>query len=245
MLGYKEMALSRIEDNQYGIIFILDALGASTYSNEKIKHFLFSRKLINDYIMRSNKEGQSFLENEVETYTFGDTVIVAIPIENRLSTALIISAAICMMSEYLFASLGLGILYRGAFSIGNYISDRESNTVMGEAVTDAAAWYEKSEWMGVSSTPGTNNVLEYELMGDLKDIRQLVDYPVPMKDKRKLDLYTIAWPLNFLDIADVDRANKDFLSQLIENPIPFGTEQKIINTKTYFSYIEKELFSKD
>jgi len=240
---------------EYGIVYILDALGASAYSDEKIEQFLNARKDINQVLEMMAKPivSKKKKTNLVSTYTFGDTLIVVIAIEDRVESWEMIQLSIFMMQNYLFHSLERGILYRGAFSIGNYIADAESNTVMGEAVTDAAAWYEKSEWMGLISTPRTNNILEHEFHEEqddsfLKKPLFVALYPVPMKDNRTIDLYTISWAGRFFH-GQTDYQNKYdnprlyFLKLLKEHPVPFGTEQKITNTKKYFSYIEEKIAS--
>lgn len=229
----------------YGIVYILDALGASFYSDEKIEQFLNARKDINKILSKQAKHLDSNdKKSNVSTYTFGDTLIVVIPLDKSKPLIQSIQISFFMMQNYLFHSLEKGILYRGAFSIGNYIADEESNTVMGEAITDAASWYEKSEWMGLASTPKTNNIIEYEYeYPGVHDPMFVSYYPVPMKDKRKINLYTISWAGRFFHENDKYNPKQYFLKLLKEHPIPLGTENKIINTKNYFYDIEKEILS--
>ncbi len=74
------------------------------------------------------------------------------------------------------------ILFRGAVSIGTFYADDQSNTIMGEAVSDAAAWHAEAEWIGIHATPRAtlllNSLLEREK--DRKDWT-MIDYDVPMK----------------------------------------------------------------
>ena len=57
-------------------------------------------------------------------------------------------------------ALGRGILFRGAFALGElYHVSQKTNTIMGPAITDAAVWYGMSDWVGVSATSARNDLL--------------------------------------------------------------------------------------
>ncbi|HEX5883671.1 MAG TPA: hypothetical protein VFY67_03925, partial [Pyrinomonadaceae bacterium] len=130
----------------------------------------------------------------------------------------------------------------GAFSIGPYIEDGSSNTVMGEALTDAAQWYAQAEWMSIASTPRTNSVLEYYL--DVLDMPNFMNlYSVPIKNGSKLELYTISWPGVFHDKSFLREFKKEsprkwFLEILKDLSFPIQATPKYQNTKEYFSFVE-------
>lgn len=229
-------------NKRFGIVAILDALGASTFSDEKIEKFLSARselnKILDDQARNLNKDNNNEMPN---TYTFGDTLIIVQELRNEDEIELHILAFFILLQNYLYYSLEEGILFRGAFSIGSYIEDTDSNTVMGEAISDAASWYEKSDWMGLSSTPRTNNYLEYYFKIDvLKNDPMFINYyPVPMKDGRAIELYTISWAGRFFhNIAEIPDPRKKFIGLLKEIPVPLGTESKFENIKNYFTAIE-------
>jgi hypothetical protein len=245
---------------KYGIVVLLDALGASEYSEDQIKQFLSARQEINHLIrVLSGKNVTSKIGNigkfhTPEIFTFGDTVIITIQLNSKKHRNTHLFLFSFLMRRYIFHSFENGILFRGSFSIGSYIADSESNTVMGEAVSDAAAWYEQSEWMGLSSTPKTNTVLEY-LVADIgaergldllrKDHHGYIHpYDVPMKNGKSYNLYTINWPSAFFDEALLKGAKKKngeqyFLELLQGFPVPKGTEDKYINIKRYFDSFKK------
>jgi hypothetical protein len=106
-----------------------------------------------------------------------------------------------VLRRYLFHSLLKRVLFRGAFSIGYFFEDAETNTVLGEAVADAAAWYARADWAGISSTPGTNNVIDHYIYEGLITGGEqfLVKYGVPLNDGTYIDLYSISWPGAFCD----------------------------------------------
>lgn len=235
---------------KYGAVIILDALGASHYSDEQIKEFLSARTEINTIIGNlANKLTGKGVFASPSIFTFGDTIILTIELRSKKYIENHITGIILLMRRYLFHSLLNKILFRGAFSIGNYMEDSESNTVMGEAVTDAASWYDKFEWMGLSCTPKTNNVLEYHCPYADNDIHFIHKYDVPLKDGKTFNLHTISWPAVFHDkhilkIGEKENPRKWFLEILKDFHVPLGAETKIENTKEYFTYVERELAKK-
>jgi hypothetical protein len=241
------MATKKLK-RRHGIVVILDALGASAYSDEKIEIFLSARSKLNKILneQASDMYDLSGLETPT-TYTFGDTLIVVQELSDKENIGTHILAFSMLLQNYLYHSLEEGILFRGAFSIGSYLEDESSNTVMGQAISDAASWYEKSDWMGLTSTPKTNNVLEFHFDNDeLNDPEFICYYPVPMKDGGKTDLYTVSWAGRFFhDENEVPKPREKFIGILKELPVPLGTESKFSNTKEYFSFIEAKIKSNE
>jgi len=230
---------------KYGIVFVLDALGASSYSDEKIKKFLSARRDLNKYLDNQAKELSEISKiKPPNTYTFGDTLIIVIPLSSKRKIKAHIIGSLILLQNYLYHSLEEGILFRGAFAIGSYIEDPESNTVMGEAVSDAASWYEKSEWMGLSSTPKTNIVLDYHHPEGFSDPLFVQNYPVPMKDGRAINSYTVSWAGRFFQEPNkIQNPRQKFLELIKDQPIPYGVEEKIENTLQYFSFIEQTILT--
>jgi hypothetical protein len=239
-----------INTPKFGIVAILDALGASDYSEEKINAFLKSRAdIINVTKERGHKLGSMEpVFGTPNVYTFGDTVIVTLELDKNNRTRGCVFGFAVMMSHFLFHSIQHRILFRGAFSIGNFIEDSNSNTVMGKAVTDAAAWYEKSDWMGLSCTPKTKYVLEHYCGVPLfeEHSNYMPEYQVPLKGGRLESLYTIPWPRLFflkekLEEYGKENPEKWFIELLKDFDIPYGTECKYENMKKYFmAYAENE-----
>lgn len=240
---------------KYGIVILLDALGAATYSENQIKDFLSSRADINGLVSSLSSQ---FPKNKGKFYppvifTFGDTVIITIELRTKKHIFTHLFFISILMRRYLFHSMEQGILFRGSFSIGSYIEDFDSNTVMGEAVTDAAAWYEKSNWMGLSSTPKTKNVLEYYLLKlklEEDSFSYLHRYDVPMKNGVTHNLYVVSWPSAFFDEhllekAEIDDGKHYFYKILKDLPIPLGTEMKYENTKQYFEFVSNKILMDD
>lgn len=250
---------------KHGIVILLDALGASSYSEMKIKQFLSARSEINSTIKRlSSKQNLKVLGpigkfHTPVIFTFGDTVVITIELNTKkyLKTHIFIISVLLQM--YLYESMQNGILFRGAFSIGNYIADKNSNTVMGDALIDAAAWYEQADWAGVSSTPKTNYFLEhlFSLSDPVTALSKFSDegiayykkYDVPMQNGESIPLYAINWPSAFFDEELLKRENQKngeryFLELMRNLSMPRGTEKKYQNTKSFFYTIAKEIANK-
>ena len=232
---------------KYGAVVLLDALGAATFSELKIRQFLSARGEIHSFVHNFASDFGGGRKGPLRIFTFGDTIILTLEMklkeEAKLGTAIL--GLFMVIRRYLYHSLRKGLLFRGALSMGSYIEDVKTNTVMGQAVSDAAAWYDKAEWMGVACTPGTKNVLEYYAGEQEWQTRFCCRYPVPMRDGEVFDLYTIAWPALFFEkdptAADIGRGKFDFLNIIKDLSVPVGTERKFENTKTYFTFIRSKL----
>jgi hypothetical protein len=154
-----------------------------------------------------------------------------------------------VMRHYIFLALTERMLFRGAFSIGNYIEDSKANTVMGEALVDAAQWYEKSDWMGLIATPKTHTAIEfYTPPSDIRMKHYLIDYPVPMKNTPPISLFCISWPGAFRDHEHMRRAKKTsskswFLEIFKDFSYPAHVASKYHNTKLFFDHVEQAIIN--
>jgi hypothetical protein len=234
---------------KYGVVILLDALGTATFNESQIRQFLSARSDINAFakdfpafIKRGGVKNIGTFPAPV-VFTFGDTVIITVPLRSKKNIWSHIFFIAMLMRRYLFRSFEAGIMFRGAFSVGHYMEDSRSNTVMGPALTDAAAWYDQSEWMGLSCTPKTNTVIEYIMSSSARGghaFGYMEPYDVPLKNGETFRLYTINWPSAFLEQTLVPSAHwKDpsryFLELMQEFVVPKGTEMKYENTKKYFA----------
>src|SRR5438093_6617885 len=83
-------------------------------------------------------------------------------------------------------SVGVGEFYR---------VDERANTLMGPALTDAATWYERADWIGIHTTPYATIFLDALLQRERYKLEYaLVDYQVPFKDKNRMRLKAVNWP---------------------------------------------------
>jgi hypothetical protein len=139
-------------------------------------------------------------------------------------------------------SLAKGILFRGAVALGTFYVDDGSNTVMGQAVTDAAAWYAAADWIGIHATPHATLAIE-RLLDEGQDSLEhvLVDYDVPLKGQQTLRLKAINWPKIFV-VAHLappggpENPRAKCLWLLTKHRFPKGAELKHFNALAFFDY---------
>lgn len=233
-------------EQTHGIIAVLDALGAANYNDKEITEFLNSRERVLELLRRkaNAKEVRGDMNIDlVTTFTFNDTVLIVYRTP-ELATLDNVKHFCQLLRKFMVDSLVQGILFRGAVSIGKFYVDDESNTVMGTAVTDAAAWYNAADWVGINATPHASLVIQALLQGS-KDLDNVfVDYPVPLKDRLPLILKAVNWPKAFYvtglrPVKDDEDPRAKCLELLTAHRVPKGTELKHFNSVTYFDYCIK------
>lgn len=248
-------------ESKFGFVVLLDALGASSFGDDEIKKFLALRSDVNEMIEKTAENTSESLTqntgklNIPKIFTFGDTVIMTFELTSEITHIAHVSLISILLNRYLFQTFIGGVMFRGSFSIGNYIADDETNTVMGNAVSDAASWYEKSNWMGLHATPKTVNILEAMVTADdLEPIdqkfnRDRITYfrrgKVPLKNKSSLNSYIVAWPMAFYSKANLEKSGylnprSYYLDVLAKYDVPIGTEEKYENTTEYFNSYEPD-----
>ena len=105
---------------KYGLVILLDALGASSFSESKIREFLSCRSEVNNLINELATELKTRVPFPTpEIFTFGDTVIITCQLDDPTSRQLHIGGMLIILRRYLYHSMESGILFRGAFSIGS------------------------------------------------------------------------------------------------------------------------------
>lgn len=230
-------------EQKQGLIAILDALGAATYNETEISQFLKSRELVLELLrdkVKGKKVRGDINASLVTTFTFNDTVLIVYctPVPATLDDV----KHFCeLLRKFEINSLAQGILFRGSLSIGSFYLDGDSSTVMGTAVTDAAAWYDSADWVGINATPHATLVIQALLQGRNVLDHVLVDYPVPLKDRPALVLKTVNWPKAFSvkglrPVKKGEKPRAKCLALLAKQRVPKGTESKHFNSVTFFDH---------
>jgi hypothetical protein len=237
---------------EFGAVAILDALGASNYSEPEIEEFLRSRDRVLDDLNAWVEEQHGSVkieQGELETFTFNDTIVIVLragptPVSFDKTTSFA-----ALIRKFIVDSMAAGLLFRGAAALGTFRVDTDTNTVMGEAVTDAAGWYGKTDWVGVHFTPRSFLKLSemYENTGSKRRWATL-RYNVPLRDGGHLDTYAINWPKVFMVPSlspwkDGLSPRGQLLRSLSQHKVPLGSERKYSNTIAFFDYsmeIERE-----
>lgn len=231
-----------------GIVAILDALGAATYDDTEIQEFLKSRgivlELLND---KADSVAETLDVSQIKTYTFNDTMLIVLESRNNDSCQAEIRAFATVLRKLLVDSLKRRIMFRGSFAVGSFYEDSATNTILGKAVTDAAAWYDKADWIGILATPRTTLHIDQLMESNPRQWGHLLTrYNVPLSDSSTRSLWSINWPKVFWvnTITPCDSGQKPreaFLHLLGRFSIPRGTESKHFNTVAFFDYVVKSL----
>jgi len=227
-----------------GLIAILDALGAKQFSETESYQFLESRDLVLNKLSERAEAGQ-IDKKRLKMFTFNDTVVIVFLAKHHEVTLRDVTQFSQRLRAFLMHSLQNRILFRGALSVGEfYRVDNHTNTVMGPAVSDAAAWFEQSDWMGVHATPHTSMFIQ-SLLQRASAVQEhdnlLIDYKVPLKGRSPLTLKVINWPKAFYVKGlrpDGGQARAMLLSFLSRYQTPVGTEMKYFNTVSFFDHVE-------
>ena len=234
-------------DKKYGIIAILDALGASSYGDKEIKRFMQSRDIVVSLLTKKSMSTSKKLNvNEVTTFTFNDTVLIVLESDSKQPSSDEIEAFLIILRKFLVDSLVNSVLFRGAFAVGKFYKDEKTNTILGEAVTDAATWYDKADWIGLISTPRTSIYIDYLREKHQKSLKHLIlNYDVPMSDGGTRNLKTVNWPKVFwvdgITPCQPGESKRETLLKLFSTyNMPEGTDQKYYHAIQYFDYVMKK-----
>jgi len=230
---------------EFGDVAILDALGASSYGEAEIEMFLRSRDRVlaelNGWV--EEPHGAVRLEGkDLITFTFNDTIVIALRNgETPLEFAEVIAFA-AAIRKFIVDSMASGLLFRGAAALGSFRIDEDTNTIMGDAVTDAAQWYESTNWVGVHFTPRSHLELSamYEETGS-KSRWAMLPYAVPLKAGHSMSTFAVNWPKVLMvptlsPWKEGGSPRAQLLRSLAGHKVPLGTEEKYRNTVAFFDY---------
>lgn len=219
----------------------MDVLGAASYSEEEVQQFLRSRERVLT-LLGKRLEGMRYGNpRNVDVFTFNDTILISYKTTPKSKLLPQIVWFFIILRYFFIESLSHSILFRGAVGIGTFYVNKASNTVMGQAVADAAAWYDKADWIGIHATPKATLVIK-SLAGCEPRTAGMRDYSVPLKDGKRVQVVAVDWPAAFGDLRGQPskHVTEDFLNLLCQHRIPFGTEDKYYNTLEFFRSIVKE-----
>lgn len=243
----------RIEEKE-GLVVMLDLLGTKgMWLNEDPSEIIDKWNLLIKSLRALGEDlfnvdmGEDLKIKSWNIKAFSDTIIMTF--EGKIFSYLLYVVAMNLMRPF-NAGFFAGMRLRGCISYGTYY---DSDTIMiGPAVDDAAEWYEKFDWIGVSLTPSTSKLHEKDLRDgedfetiqneqlDIKselgyDLPNLyIKYKIPMKKKKSKELFTLAWP-NYINITmknpvDDDKQISRVMGSFELYPIPPNAKSKETNT---------------
>lgn len=229
-----------------GLVGIFDALGAKNFDAHRVRAFIEAQDAILEAIR--DKANIQSLTRDIPTpklFTFNDTLIIALEAsaENEYDA---IKGFGVIVRRLISFSLQKKLLFRGAVSIGKYITDERRSLIMGEAVTDAASWYEQFELVGGFATPKASLIIKRHTSTDSRPPYHYVfPYDVPCKQGKR-QLVAFNWPKAFFvhglrpPECQANQEEACLLSLLTQNEMPIGTELKYQNTVEFFKAAPKQ-----
>jgi len=229
---------------EFGIIVMLDALGASEFGITQAMEFIKRRDNLLSYLSEHQKSLHDKIPDATQpsVATFGDTLVVSWPTGEEGVMKMLPGIAEWLRPAIRWG-LAHGILLRGCVSYGEYIAD--GATILGPAIADAARWYEVADWFGVILTPKCQmrliSLIESAKLDPVKKNitfeQWFVQYAVPLKDAKK-DFWVISWPYDIwaTDDGKVITPLGVLSTCLWDLPIPKGTESKYENTIDFFNW---------
>jgi len=156
--------------NEFGIVVFLDALGARTTDITVSRDYLIKVNSLKDRILLSKQltgiamaktlggsRSVQWIPARLKIRYFGDSILITYPLPSECSLRRQLYGTFIIINELVFHGLAMGILFRGAVSLGRYLEKQD--ILLGPAVTDAANWYDRSDMIGVMLTPATSHYL--------------------------------------------------------------------------------------
>jgi hypothetical protein len=225
----------------HGIVGIFDALGAKNFGPTQVASYIESQ----EQILRAVEDkaaGQSLSRNLAipKLFTFNDTIIIALE-TNANNEYNAIKGFAKIVRRFISYSLTKSLFFRGAISVGSYIVSEAQNLIMGNAVTDAASWYEQTELIGAVATPKASMIIRQHVLQDSQPPDFLLfETDIPCKQGQR-QLYAVNWPKAFyvggLRPSSCKKGEElaCLLRLMAANEVPFGTELKYKNTVDFFT----------
>lgn len=227
-----------------GLVAILDALGTKLLSLDEARDFVALRDSIQKFTQTVAETSLAGLDMaRLRIFAFNDTVLYAYEPASAVTLAEV--ERFChVLRVFETSSIAGGTPFRGAFAVGRFFVGDE-RTILGPAVSDAAAWYEAADWIGIHATPHASIVIQslLEKPPKVNLDHVLVDYDVPLKDKTTRKLKAVNWPKGFfvsgLRPPGVGTGRGLALSGLSRCRVPKDTESKYFNAIRFFDTVEK------
>src|SRR5882672_446649 len=95
---------------QYGAVAILDALGASSYSDAEVKQFLRSRERVFSKLGEYLEDKTAITLDQLKTFTFNDTIVIALLCGQTPPTLKAVGSFSVVLRKFLVDSMANGLL---------------------------------------------------------------------------------------------------------------------------------------
>jgi len=209
------------KETKNGVVVFLDALGVSSYDQDKCRDFIDKRDKIIERLEFVSKKWRIQFEKDLlkillkpNIATFQDSVILWWP-EQKENSLHFFCGASHIVTAILNLAIEERIFFRGSISVGEYIYDESLGnvTIIGPAVFDAHKYHDITVWIGVIQTPTFQHeylsLLESVAKRDKKTLKDVIEYyrflfvpcNIPLhKDKKENEtlsmkkFFAVSWP---------------------------------------------------
>lgn len=174
---------------KFGLISYIDVLGTKDFwKHDK------PEKVLKDWNIFTTDFHNTIqkicgIKSVVTFNTFSDTIIITLEsndVANLLKTFSIST------STFIPKSIESNFPIRGCFSIGNFFND--TNFFIGEAISEAAQYYDLPQWIGISASPSAHAEIERINETDSSISDFYYKCPIPLKQSIEQDAWAVNWP---------------------------------------------------
>jgi len=232
----------------YGIVAMIDALGIKNLTISDSQSFIEDLNKVVEHLNVKKKRVQEVakelgVNSTPELIIFGDTLLFAWDISSDANPYRFLPLWAEWIRSSILAGIGHNLLFRGAFTIGEYIIDfdHENNktVLVGPAIADVASWYEEADWIGIIATPTCNNHIS-AIESKVSNIEAwFVKYDVPIKKGILKDNWVVSWPAQMLinsNAKEIEESISFYYDLIRQYTIPKGTESKYFNTEIFLKH---------
>ena len=256
------MAEDELIESQ-GVVVLLDVLGTRANSSgqalETLKKFESFARDATESTSTALRAGErlGMRPSTLVPKIMGDMIVLLFPGHqaNGDESIILSEMGYCIhrIVQLFLRAIETQVFLRGAISYGDFVYSKRGNSVVGPAITDAANWCEKADWIGIQLTPSCGMHLETIQNSDVKNLGCIL-FDLPMSAKshvRILKTWCCDWPSQFSGklskilgeekVAKEAETRKDRnrLIKLLTTKLPFfplGVESKYLNTLDFFDY---------
>ena len=165
-----------------GIVIMIDALGTKANYQSGRSDKRQWKKFVEE-LKRRIKES---VVKGVRSYVVSDTIIIAIKSIDTSQTLLKISPA---LEWAIRRSMRIERPIRGCVATGEIYTD--SVQVTGMPVIEAAGYYEKAQWIGISACPSVHAIIEG--MSEKIRHKHFCKFDLPLRDYLEFDAWAVNW----------------------------------------------------
>ena len=221
---------------KFGLVSYIDALGTKEMWKERDPQNILKtwNKFItkSEFIFNLTFKGN---ETKITFNSFSDTLIITL--ENDDVNYLLKKFGFAVWG-LIVQSIKMNIPVRGCFAIGTFFNKK--SFFIGEAISEAAQYYELPQWIGISASPSANTKIEMLSKQDRSIFNIYHKCSIPLKHSIEQKAWAVNWPrLNNVMNFDIGRNEPlphvlDTIDENLEQIKNIDIALKWRNTKKFY-----------